>query len=174
MEGGIDVPLKWLLCICIVIAGALCGRSLAWSAERRCRMLCEMVNALRMLRIRIVGQMEPLGRALEQSGLSLFSAVGKRLLEGKSALDSWHAVLREERQRGHDADCLTKPELTALDRLFECLGESGRAEQDQAVRACIEALEEIRIQAAERAAQTGKLYGSIGLLTGMAITVMMI
>ena len=79
-----------------------------------------------------------------------------------------------EAARGKSADCLLEQDLAPLDRLFEHLGECSRAEQEEAIRTCIGRMESALSKARERSVQISRLYTSVGLLTGLAIVVIMI
>lgn len=168
------MELRLVLAAVIVAGCGLCGRSMACSAVRRQRLIGEMLDALRLLRVQIVSMLEPLDRALRQTDLPLFAATADALAGVDRASEAWRAVCARECRRGGAADCLEQGDRDVLDRLFEHLGESGRAAQDAAIRACIEAMEAIHAEAKERAAATGKLYGSVGFLTGLAIAVLII
>lgn len=168
------MEVRLALAALIVVLCGLCGRSLAWAASRRGRLLRETLNALKLLRIQIVNHLEPLERALGQSGSPLFESVARRLGGEGSAAEAWRQTIGEEGRRGKAADSLSKGDLQALERLFDHLGESGRADQNEAIRACIASLELARDEAAEYSARIGRLYTSMGILTGLAIAVLII
>ena len=168
------MELRLVLAAVIVAGCGLCGRSMAWSAARRQRLIGEILDALRMLRVQIVSMLEPLDRALRQTEMPLFVSVADALAGAGGTSEAWKTVCTKECRRGALADCLEQGDRDVLDRLFEHLGESGRTAQDAAIRACIEALETIHAGARERAATTGRLYGTVGFLTGLAIAVLMI
>ena len=168
------MELRVVLAAVVVVCCGLCGRSMAWSAARRQRLTGEILNGLRMLRVQIVSMLEPLDRALRQTGLALFVMTADALSEAGAASEAWKTVCAKECRRGGAADCLEQGEREALDKLFGRLGESGRSAQDTAIHACITAMEQFHSEACERAATTGRLYGSVGFLTGLAIAVLMI
>ena len=168
------MELRFVLAAVIVAGCGLCGRAMAWSAARRQRLTGGILDALRMLRVQVVSMLEPLDRALRQTDLPLFVSVADALAGAGCASEAWQTVCARECRRGGMADCLEQGDRDVLDRLFEHLGESGRTAQDAAIRACIEAMEAIHAEAGERAATTGKLYGSVGFLMGLAIAVLMI
>lgn len=167
------MQLKLLLAGCIVAACTLCGRSIAWSANRRCKLLEELVNALRMLKVQSIGMLEPLEVALRHTDFPLFAMIAQQLPLAKCASDAWQIVRTQETRRGRSADCLMERETAALDRLFEHLGESGREAQEASIRTCIAAIEVTCTEASEQSAKMNQLYTSIGLLIGLAIAVLM-
>lgn len=167
------MQLRLALAACVVVACAMCGRSLAGAAERRCRILTDLLAALRRLRIEIGSMLEPLQGALIRTDFPLFSAVAQGLKAAESASAAWLLVKERESRRGGSADCLTQHDLAALDRLFENLGESGRESQAEAIGGCIASVEASLIEAKERSEQVGKLYTSLGFLMGLALAVLM-
>lgn len=168
------MQLRLVLAMVIVVGSTLCGKSIAHAAERRYRLLFRLLDALRLLRVRIVQSCVPLDDALLSSGISLFSRIAGELDAADSVFDAWRSVKVRSCRRGGEGDCLATREIEALDRFFEQLGESGRAAQDEAIRACIAALELARDEAREQASSTGRLYTSIGFLTGLAIAVLIV
>jgi len=159
----------------VVVAGCtLCGKSFASAAERRCRLLFELLNALRLLRVGIVRYSEPLKNALRNSGSPLFARTAEALDASESIFDAWQSVKMRSMAHGCECDCLSAKELSALDRLFERLGESGRLSQDENVCACIAAIELIHEEARAQASIYGRLYTSVGFLTGLAIAVLIV
>lgn len=165
--------LRLALAGCVVIGCTLAGRSFAWASGRRKRLLEQALEALKMLRMQIVSLLEPLAEALRQSEFSLFAATAGRLPECPSASEAWKSVLSRETRRGGIADSLQKRELDALERLFERLGESGRAAQDDAIRACIASIEEALNEARTKSEQADRLCTSMGLLLGLTIAVLL-
>lgn len=168
------MQLKLALAVCITVACALCGRSIAGAAFRRCRLLQALIEALRMLKVQSVSMLEPLEVALRRTEQPLFVQTAQRLPSEASAGAAWRAVRDSETARGKSADCLLEQDLAPLDRLFEHLGECSRAEQDEAIRTCIGRMESALSEARERSVQISRLYTSVGLLTGLAIAVIMI
>lgn len=160
---------------CVVVIGcALCGRSMAGSMIRRNVLAEELISALKVLRVHIVCQLEPVCEALEATGNVLFAQIAERTSDERNVYAAWRDVLCAATKRGGTADALGDRERTALDRLFKQIGASGRDEQDVAIRACISSFEVICEKTAERAATIGRLYTSLGMLIGLALAVLMI
>jgi len=163
-----------ILIICIISVCTLCGYTLSGTTERRKKLLTEILRALSILNIELGTMLNPLETALKHTKLPLFKYVANELSSAECVLDAWINVRNRERIRGHHADCLTARDLSALDRLFEQLGSTGREEQNQTVCSCILSLEESMAEAKDRAAQVGKLYVSLGFLAGIALVIIMI
>lgn len=168
------MQLKPILLIFIVVSCTMCGHALAGTIERRKRMLADLLTALRKLQIALTSMLEPLEEALKRTHFPLFEAVAERLPWERCAADAWDTVQNKECKRGGKADCLAPCDLSALDGLFEHLGMNGREEQAEAIQSCILVLEESLAETKERAAQTGKLYTSLGFLAGLSLAVLMI
>lgn len=166
--------LRLALAGCVVMGCALAGRSFAWASGRRKRLLERTLDALKMLRMQIVHFLEPLEEALRRSEFPLFVQTAGQLPACRGALEAWKQVMDRETRRGGAADSLRRRELDALERLFERLGESGRAAQDDAIRACAALIEEALSEARVQSEQADRLYTSMGLLLGLAIAVLLI
>lgn len=166
--------MRVVLAVVVVIGCALCGRAMAHSAERRYRLLLNTLDALRMLRVKIVETMEPLNEALLSSGSEIFAITARSLNQESSVSDAWLHACRTACARGGIADCLEQRDCDALNRLFEHLGGSGRSTQNTALLACIDELELLKEDAHTRASASGRLYTSIGILLGLALAVLLI
>lgn len=162
------------LMACAVAACTMCGHALAGSAERRRKMLCDLLRGLRQLRIELGSVRNPLEYALRQTEFPLFISVANALSHEKNVSDAWSSVRDRECRRGGKADCLASDDLSALDRLFDHLGASGQESQLESLQSCILFLEESLSDAKERSAQIGKLYASLGFLAGLALAILMI
>ena len=118
--------------------------------------------------------LEPASRALVQTDCPLLGKVGAAMTPGVSAGEAWQAVCGAENVRGGDMDALTREDREALNALFEHLGECGRQQQDErlcdAVRALHQNLEGARV----RAGEAEKLYGSLGLLVGLMLALIVV
>ena len=168
------MKLRLILAAIVVLAGGLCGRSLAWSPARRYRLILELMDALKMLKIQMVDLLEPVDRALVRSGTPTFAAIAGAIGKSGGVEAAWKSVCARERARGGRLDCLTDHDCELLDRLFEQLGQSGRSGQEQVLDACMAALERSQADARERSGRISKLYPAIGLLGGLAVVVVMI
>lgn len=164
--------IKLFAAVAVTIAAVMCGHSMAQGAQRRLHTILELLDGLRRLRIQVVEQLEPLSRALAQSGSPILSAVSEFLSETVGAHAAWQMLCQKERARGGKLDGLTARELEPLDRMFERLGASGRNDQAQIIETCHAALEDSRLEAQERAAQAARLYPTVGGLLGLMLAVL--
>lgn len=164
--------IKLLAAAAVTIAAAMCGRSMAQGAQRRLHTILELLDGLRRLRIQMVERLEPLSRALAQTGSPILSAVSELLNETVGAYAAWQILCRRERARGGKLDGLTAREFETLDQMFERLGASGRNDQAQIIENCLAALEDSKREAQERAAQAARLYPTVGGLLGLMLAVL--
>ncbi len=162
------------LALCVVLCGALCGRSLADGARRRAEALRGIVEGTRRLRVRMTGMFEPVQNALQHADCPLFSMVAEAMAGGRSAGEAWSAAQRRATRRGGPADCLTEADRRELTRLFEGLGQSGREEQDLLLGGALECLEALCGEAGKKAGEADRLYGTLGLLIGLMLALIVI
>ena len=166
--------MRVLLAICVVAGCTLCGRSMAGAARRRRELLEQLAGGIARLELQMVDRLEPIRRALQAAGCPLFDEVAGRMDPGGSAMEAWRDVCARERSRRGSIDALTDGDIAALDGLFEGLGESGRDAQ----RLLLESSEKelrARLESARRqAADTSRLYGSLGFLTGLTLALIVI
>lgn len=142
--------------------------------KRRFDLLGEILAAMRVLRLRMLNSMEPLGILLRKSDCPLFRDLGNGLWEGGGLAESWQKKRADDTRRGEALSVLEDGELRALDSFFQNLGKSGREEQSQLFAATIAELEEYQIQAKSRYMNTGRLYTALGTLIGIAICVLIV
>ena len=162
------------LAACVVLGCGMCGRAAAQAIRRRVKLLESLAAGIRALRIHMTGMLEPVQCALERSGCPLFSSVAEYMRDGRSAGDAWRDFRRSALRRGGVGDALAGPELEALDRLFDGLGQSGREEQEALLNGTLAAIEGQLDDARQRAGQADRLYLSMGLLIGMMLALIVI
>ena len=139
--------------------------------KRRCDRLGDILAAMRVLRLRMLNSMEPIGILLRKSDCALLRDLGNSLWENGSLAESWQHM----RQNAKGSDVLIylqQEELQALDGFFQSLGRSGREEQSQLFSSVIGLLEEYQQQARRHYQETGKLCTTLGTLAGIAICVL--
>lgn len=168
------MELKLILTAAVVAGCTLCGKAFTHAFRRRAQLLSELVDALKLVRIHVTRMLEPVERALRQSGSTLLEAVANEMSQTDGAAEAWRRLCFECCRRGGVADSLTERDLRALERLFESLGETGRMQQDAAIQSCAEALALARDEARTRRNEAEKLYTSMGALIGLAIAVIIV
>ena len=168
--------MEWkIISACSVVIGCmLAARSLSGALFRKCRMLDELISALRSLRISIVDRLEPMKMALTFSGAKLFEWTAGEIRQDVTAAEAWKLVRQRATVRGGMADCLGDDELRALDALFDCLGRTSGSRQELSIQNCVSALEEIRAEEKRKLKETSRLYTRLGILTGLAVAVLIV
>ena len=168
------MEMRIAMAACVVLGCGLCGRSAAQAIRRRVRLLESLASGIRALRIHMTGMLEPVRCALESSGCELFSRVAENMREGRDAGDAWRDIRGEVLRRGGPGDALAEPELNAIDRLFDALGQSGREEQAALLDSAVAAVEGQLDGARRRAGEADRLYLSMGLLIGLMLALIVI
>lgn len=164
-----------LLIACVMIVGCtLCGSAFAAVYQRRKSCCCEILEALRFLKINMVEQLKTVGDALGESEMSLFKSVAQEMTGVCDVADAWQKIRNLETRRGCFADCLTERELRPLDRLFRRIGVSGKEEQELCISGCIAEYELLSEAADKKAERSGKLYASLGSLIGLTLAVLLV
>lgn len=163
---------KGILLAFILAACIAAGRMLSNARKRRMRTIGDILAAMRVLRLRMLNSMEPVGILLRKSELGLFKNIGDSLWEGSGLHESWEQRKIQETKRGRMLDCLTDEDLKTLDLFFDQLGGSGREEQNNLFSVTITALEEAQSQAKSDFSDRARLYTALGALTGVGICIL--
>ena len=156
-----------LVCAGIIVAcGAGIGLRLAKKSAGRARLLRELIDALKLLSVRSARGGLPLAAALEESASGLLREIGAKMHK--------HGLNAEEALRKMNPDELGPEERGALEKLFSSLGAFGRAETLAELETCIAQLAIYESRALERAERAEKLYPPMGMLTALAIAVLLV
>ena len=147
---------------------------LSGGRKRRQELLGELLAALRVLRLRMLNSMEPLGILLRKSDAALFRQLGNSLWEGAGLAESWEKLRAEETKRGKAMDSLTEEDVRLLDGFFARLGGSGRDEQGELFSDVIARLEEAHARAKQAFSEASKTYTALGALVGIGICIIII
>lgn len=166
--------LKGILLSLILVAGAGAGRMLSGARRRRYELLEELLAAMRVLRLRMLNSMEPLGILLRKSDSRLFQDLGNGLWEGCGLWECWQGLRGELARRGRMLDCLTEDDLRLLDGFFQKLGGSGREEQRELFSSAIAQLEEAQNQARSSFSDASRTYTALGALIGIAVCILIV
>lgn len=166
--------LKGVLLSIILIAGAGTGKMLSNARRRRTELLGEILAAMRVLRLRMLNSMEPLGILLRKSDSRLFRDIGNGLGENFGLKECWDELRAAATKRGCMLDSLTDDDLHLLDNFFRHLGGSGREEQMELFSSCIAQLEEAQSQAQSSFREASKTYTALGALVGIAICILIV
>ena len=165
---------KFFLLLLILVSCTGMGRALSLARKRRADMLGDILAAMRVLRLRMLNSMEPVGVLLRKSELFLFRELGNGLWEGNCLAECWSGMKAAFSKRGHPLDCLTQEDLALLDVFFAGIGNSGRAEQSNLFASCIAQLEEAQLAARNHFVDGAKLYTALGALAGVSICIMIV
>lgn len=166
--------LKGVLLSVILLACTGVGRSLSNARKRRFELLGELLAAMRVLRLRMLNSMEPLGILLRKSDSWLFRDLGNHLWEGGGLSESWQSRRAVAARRGGGLDCLTEEDLLLLDGFFQNLGKSGRDEQCELFAGVIARMEEAQLQARKKYSDASRVYTALGSLVGIGICVLIV
>ena len=163
-----------ILALCVVLGGALIGKSMSDCVRRRAASLRAITDGLKRLRVRMTGMFEPVQTALLRADSPLFSMLSEAMADGMSAGEAWERALPKSRRRGGPLDSLSDSDQQALSSLFAGLGQSGREEQDLLVGAAIRELETHLEGAQAKAREADRLYTTLGLLIGLMLALIVI
>ena len=166
--------LKGVLLLVILLACTAVGRSLSGARRRRSEVLGELLAAMRVLRLRMLNSMEPVGILLRKSDALLFRQLGNELHSGANLYDCWRERRAAEIRRGGELDSLASDDLTILDNFFKHLGGSGRDEQSELFAGVIAAMEEAQTHARRSYADASKVYTALGTLVGIGLCVLIV
>jgi len=164
--------LKGILLSVVIVACAAAGRTLSNVHKRRAELLSELLAAVRVLRLRMLNSLEPVGILLRRSDARIFQDLGNSLRDGASLAECWQELCMRALRRGRMLDCLVQSDVRILDELFAKLGASGRDEQNALFSMVLAQLEAAQEQAQARSVETSRMYTSLGALLGIAIGVL--
>ena len=157
----------------MTVSGALGGKMLAGAQERRARALHEAGEAVRRLRVEMLERNMPLKEALLTCG-GLFSEAAGAMETGSGPGEAYEQAMEKLGVRGGDFDCLTEDDRTALRRLFTGLGSGGAQAQRLLIEDAQEELTRLEKKAVSKREEQGRLYGSLGALSGIALALIML
>lgn len=129
---------------------------------------------MRVLRLRMLNSVEPIGILLRKSDARLFRDLGNGLWEGGGLEECWQRMRAALTRRGGMLSMLSDEELRVLDGFFQNLGKSGRQEQNQLFSAAIAELEERQVQARQHYLGSSKLCTALGALIGIGICILIV
>ncbi|MBQ8507919.1 MAG: stage III sporulation protein AB [Clostridia bacterium] len=166
--------LKGLLLSLVLVACAGAGRVMSNGRKRRSEILGELLAGMRVLRLRMLNSLEPLGILLRKSDARLFRDLGNSLWEGSSLGECWIKLRDEEIKRGRSLDSLTAEDVRLLDDFFSRLGGSGRDEQNELFSQTISSMEEVHSNARRIFIDASRTYTALGALVGVGICIIIV
>ncbi len=150
------------------------GRMLAAAQGRRAQALSGLHAGVKRLAAEMLERRLPLQEALSACGEELFAAVARGLAAGNSPSAACAAAMGALGTRGQALDALDEGDVAALQRLFDRLGEGNVTVQRLLLEEAAEELQRLHGQARRRREEQGKLYASLGALTGLALALMLL
>lgn len=165
--------IKGILLSIVLLASTGIGRTLACERRRRCEKLAELTAAMRVLRLRMLNSLEPIGILLRKSEAELFRMMGNGLSEGVGLEECWHEKRTYARKSAMLAD-LQDDDLKILDGFFEGLGKTGRDEQNELFSKVLAEMEEVYSVAKKRYEEASKLFTALGTVTGLGICILIV
>lgn len=160
--------------IALTLAGAVTGRVFADAKKRRADQLSKLCQAIERLPVVMLERRMPLDQALSRVGHEGFNAVSRAMKSERSADMAWKASLGELRAKDGELSALEDDEIEILNGMFSSLGLSGAAEQRILLDGTREALSALYDKARKKADEQAKLYSTLGLLTGLAVAILLI
>lgn len=142
--------------------------------RHRYELIGDLLTAMRVLRLRMLNSMEPLGILLRKSDSAIFRSLGNSLWEGGGLGECWQAMRERETRRGGLLAALAGEDLRLLDDFFLNLGRSGRQEQSELFASVIARMEEYQDQARHGYADASRMYTALGTLIGIGICVLIV
>ena len=103
-----------------------------------------------------------------------FLMVAREMEGGAPPGAAFDAAKEDMRARGGILDSLEEGDMAALKRLFSGLGEGGLQAQRLVLNEAAEELERLTGQARAKREEQGRLYTSLGALTGLAAAMLLL
>lgn len=154
-------------------ASAWGGQMLASTQTRRAETLREALTGAKRLSVEMLERRAPVREALSACG-GMFAEIAGQMADGAPPGEAYGRALTGLRSRGGRLDCLEEGDLAALRRLFDGLGAGGLQAQRLVLSEAAEELERLVEQALRKRREHGRLYGSLGALTGLAAALMLL
>lgn len=170
--------IKLIGALCIIFAGTMLGFYQALQLSARPRQIRQAQQSLQRLETEILYGYNPLPDALRavaesQSGpvAAMFANASQRLESGASetAQEGWQQAVEEIWPR----TAMKRTERDALLQLGTVLGRSDRNDQAKHLRLAVSVLAAEEAEATEDNRRYGKMWRSLGLLSGVLIVILM-
>lgn len=162
--------MKLVAAAALTLSGAAGGHALGTARRQRVRQVSELRQGVERLSVNMLDKLLPLRQALAAAASPALDMVAQGM-EGRDPAQAFIAVRDQLVARDGPLSCLEGEELTALGSLFGQLGASGAAEQRLILREAALRLERLEGRARAKADEQARLYGTLGLLAGLALAV---
>lgn len=170
--------IKLIGAMCVIMAGTLLGFYQALQLSARPRQLRQALQSLQRLETEILYGFTPLPEALRAVADAGSAPVAELFAVAAERLDAPDAGTVQEcwRQTVHDIwprTAMKRTEQEALLQLGSVLGRSDRGDQAKHLKLAAGVLAAEEAEAAEDYRRYGKMWRSLGLLSGVLIVILM-
>ena len=155
----------------LTLCGAAGGHSLASSRRLRVVQLESLLVGIGRLTVQMLEKMLPLKEALMASSCEAIAPVAANMTGGRMPLDAYLGAVQGLSARGGALSALTEEDTQVLEKMFEGLGASGASEQRLLLTGVQAQLDRLSQAARKTAEEQAKLYTSLGLISGLALSV---
>ena len=170
------MAIRLILALVVTLFTTLAGRALGSGQSRSADEIRLLMDDLQMLRLLTLERLLPIRAALLEMKLPCLRMTGEEMTADGTLLPAaaWARVAQRERAPGGKMEDLTEEDAGEVAALFEALHRLSRREQENQYARTIARLgrreESIRASGREKA----KLYTSLGALTGLMVSVMLV
>ena len=162
--------MKTVLCAVVLAAMGAAGLRIGSAYRWRERLLAQLVREMQRLEEQVrLGR--PLQLALQQEDMPLFSRMAPHV-ESIGALEAWRKVCVDA-PPAERMGALESPERQAMEQFWAEMGTLDRRSQLARFAETTRLLVHLRDHAAAEAQQRSRLYGSLGILLGLAAVVLL-
>lgn len=170
--------LKLAGAMCVIFAGTMLGFYQALQLSARTRQIRQVMQGLQRLETEITYSFTPLSQALRLVADTMAGPVAGLFARTAEALEERQTATVQESWRLSVDECwsrtaMKRPERDAVLQLGAVLGKSDRSDQAKHLRMTVSLLAAEEAEAAEENRRYGKMWRSLGLLTGVLIVILM-
>ena len=155
----------------LTLSGAAFGRSLSGARRLGHAQLVSLNEALSRLEVWMLQKHMPLAEALRATGHDVFDAVAQGMSTGQAPGAAFDTSEKTLRLRGGGMSCVDGEDIKRMRAFFMALGASGASEQRLLIESTRAELLLHIGKAREQAQEQAKLYMSLGLLSGLALSI---
>ena len=163
-----DATMRMAAGVVLMACCAMFGKALSAAQKRRMRFLEDALRGARALERLILIRKLPAAQALRECGFPPFQEAAGRMAENHLDPDAAWSLT----ETGESVRPAAPADREALSRLFAMLGTGDLAAQGEYLKEAQAAMTEQLEVARKRREETGKLYPTLGALTGLALAVL--
>lgn len=170
------MAIRVLLALTVTLFTSLAGRALGGGQARSADEIRLLMDDLQTLRMLTLDRLLPVRAALLEMKLSYLRMTGEAMTADGTLLpgDAWARVAEKERTPGGKMENLSDEETGEVAALFESLNRLARREQEARYARAISQLGKREEFIRNSGREKKKLYTSLGALTGLMISVMLV